>query len=478
MSRRRDDDEAEEIVNPRLAFAMRHARPLSSSRPGDWGEIDAALLEEMRLPVPAFPLELLPPFWRDWVHDTARSTGAAADYVVLSLLAAVAGLCGAGARVRLGPRWHEPLVLWQAMVGPPSSGKSPAIAPMRELLAALDAEHTEDKRVPVVSETSLSAVADAVAANPRGVVLWRDDGADWLAGLADATRGHWLQAWSAQLLSLGARRVDRFAVSLLLAFAPDRLGEIMASEELAGRFLFAWPMLAPRSSLVGCKPARDSDALANLRRIARKAGTPADPLELIVDERGLKAFDAFLPRLHAAQCEADGVEAAWLGKGHGTVARIAGVLALLAWSESGAPGAPGHIGTEEMDGAARLWSDYFRPHARALLHHATPGKRERQMRQVVRWLRQQGLSDVSREDVRREALQRTVDASEAEQVLYRLRDAGVVQRIDYDLPSRGGRPPNRWWVNPALITRGSGGNGGNGGNYPARAAASAVVACK
>lgn len=463
MSRRRNDDEAEEITNPSLAFAMRHMRSPSSSPPDNWGEIDAALLEETRLPVPAFPLDLLAPFWRDWARDTARSTGAAADYVLQSLLAAVAGLCGAGASVRLGPRWHEPLVLWQALVGPPSSGKSPAIAPMRELLAALEAEQAEDKRVFVVSETSLSAVADAVVANPRGVVLWGDN-ADWLAGLADAPRGHWLQAWSAQPLSLGARRVDRFAVSLLLAFAPERLGEMMASEELAGRFLFAWPVLAPRGPLAGCKPARDGDALANLRRIARKAGTPADPLELIVDERGLKAFDAFLPRLHAAQCEADGAEAAWLGKGHGTVARLAGVLALLAWSESGAPGAPGHIGAEEMDRAVLLWSDYFRPHACALFHHTLPGKRERQMRQVVRWLRQQGLSDVSREDVRREALQRTVDASEAEQVLYRLRDAGVVQRIDYDLPSRGGRPPNRWWVNPALITKGSGGNGGNGGN--------------
>lgn len=462
MSRSTSDDEEEEIANPRLAFALRHARPPSSSPPADWGEIDAALLEDTRLPVPAFPLDLLPPFWRDWVRDTARSTGAAPDYVVLSLLAAVAGLCGAGASVRLGPRWHEPLVLWQALVGPPSSGKSPAIAPMRELLATLEAEQGEDKRVSVVDETSLSAVADAVAANPRGVVLWRDDGADWLAGLADAARGHWLQAWSAQPLSLGARRLERFAASLLLAFAPERLGELMASEELAGRFLFAWPALAPRGPLVGCKAARDGDALANLRRIARKAGTPADPLELIVDERGLKAFDAVLPRLHAEQCEADGAEAAWLGKGHGTVARLAGVLALLAWSESGAPGLPGHIGAEEMERAARLWSDYFRPHARALFHRVAPSARDRQMRQVVRWLKTSGQTEVSREEVRREALQRSVNASDAEQVLYRLRDAGIVQRIDYDSLSRG-RPPNRWWVNPALITRGSGGNAANAG---------------
>jgi hypothetical protein len=142
------------------------------------------------------------------------------------------------------------------------------------------------------------------------------------------------------------------------------------------------------------------------------------------------------------------------------------VLALLAWSESGAPSAPGHIGAEEMDGAARLWSDYFRPHACALFHHAMPGKHERQMRQVARWLKTSGKTDVSREEVRREALHSSVNAGDAEQLLYRLRDAGVVQRINYDSLSRG-RPPNRWWVNPALIARGSGGNSYNSGKYPA-----------
>ena len=166
----------DEFVKKSLAFALRHARPRSSAR--DWDEIDTALLEETRLPVPAFPLDLLPPFWRAWVADTARSTGAAADYVVQSLLAAVSGLGGAGVGVRIGPRWCEPLILWQALVGPPSSGKSPAIAPMRELLSTLDAETGDDKRVTALSEASLSAVADAVAANACGVVLWRDDSAE------------------------------------------------------------------------------------------------------------------------------------------------------------------------------------------------------------------------------------------------------------------------------------------------------------
>jgi hypothetical protein len=80
-----------------------------------------------------------------------------------------------------------------------------------------------------------------------------------------------------------------------------------------------------------------------------------------------------------------------------------------------------------------------------------PSARDRQLRQIVRWLRQHRPEDVSREEIRCAALHHSVSASDAEQLLYCLRDAGIVQRIDYDSLSKG-RPPNRWWVNPALIT--------------------------
>ena len=51
-----------------------------------------------------------------------------------------AGLCGAGLVVRITPVWSEPLVLWQAVVGEASSGKSSALAPMRRLLGVIEAE--------------------------------------------------------------------------------------------------------------------------------------------------------------------------------------------------------------------------------------------------------------------------------------------------------------------------------------------------
>src|SRR5262249_11194818 len=62
------------------------------------------------------------------------------DYVVQSLLAAVAALWGAGVLVRVTPAWSEPLVLWQALVGPSSSGKSPALESVRALMGALEPE--------------------------------------------------------------------------------------------------------------------------------------------------------------------------------------------------------------------------------------------------------------------------------------------------------------------------------------------------
>jgi hypothetical protein len=100
-----------------------------------------------------------------------------------------------------------------------------------------------------------------------------------------------------------------------------------------------------------------------------------------------------------------------------------------------------------------------------VLHHATPDDVEHKARQVVRWLKARGLGNVSREDVRREALSRSVNAARTDQILHRLQAAGIVHQVHYSIPAHGGRPPNRWEVNPRLIANLSGGNGGNAGNH-------------
>ena len=96
-------------------------------------------------------------------------------------------------------------------------------------------------------------------------------------------RAPWLPAWSAQTVSFGQgkcqRRIDRFAISLLLACQPHHLADLLAEDqEFASRFLFAWPDPPPHCALADCRPA------APLVNRALHALRATDPSALIPRE--------------------------------------------------------------------------------------------------------------------------------------------------------------------------------------------------
>ena len=111
-----------------------------------WGEIDPSLLESGREDIPVFPVHVLPTAWAQWVSDTAESTGAPIDYVAQGLLASVAAVTGAGIEAEVNLGWREPVVLWSALVGVPSSGKSPALAAARRLIEPIELEQARSRR--------------------------------------------------------------------------------------------------------------------------------------------------------------------------------------------------------------------------------------------------------------------------------------------------------------------------------------------
>jgi hypothetical protein len=431
--------------------------PVESDGTSDWPGIEGAMLSEKTFAVPGFPLDALPAPWRTWITDTATSVNVPIDYVAQAVLAAVAGVCGAGVRVSVSPVWSSPLLLWLAVVGAPSSGKSPALASVRRLLRVLESEETPprpvaetiDPGVPdwrkprpprIVAGGSLEAVLDAVRANERGVILWRDEPEGCFAPL---------------LAGSAVRQLDPYPVSILGALEPDRLAGTLQRGQatVAARFLYALPAPPPFQPLAERKRARDDDALALLRAIRGKAGTMGTPLHIPVDDDGLAALDRFLGNLHGELRDAEGLEAAWLGKGRGVVARLAGVLHMLDWSarQSSDPSAELlDIGRDAMERAIALWSGYYRAHAKAFFDQMAPSDLDSRARRVVRWLKSCGLDEVSREDVRRTALGQTVNASEADRVLARLTEGGVLRAIAIEQPAQRGRPALRWEVNPAL----------------------------
>ena len=206
------------------------AFPTFTAASAEWPAPDPSLLDDGRPVVPAFPLDTVPQPWREWVSDTAGGAGAPVDYVAQAVPGAVAGLCGAGVKACVTPSWSEPLVLWQALVGAPSAGKTPALDAIDRPLASVEKLLQRDsaagasplQAVPsgkacpeqgrrvVVHDPALAALMRSVTARPPGVLLWRDEPTPWLYAFArEASRGKprgpFVDAWSAASVLPGER---------------------------------------------------------------------------------------------------------------------------------------------------------------------------------------------------------------------------------------------------------------------------------
>ena len=415
----------------------------SPKDPLDLGPIDGDLLDERRASVPAFPLDLLPQPWRDWAREAARSADAPVDYVAQALLATVAGVSGTDVWVVVTPTWIEQLQLWLAVVGAPSTGKSPALAIVRRMLFGLEHERIEGLDRPprhiAISDNSLQAVVEMLDGTWHGKLLWRDGAEGCFTPLKGMDT---------------ARQLGTLDVSILGSIEPDGVAPALqrGGDGLAARFLYAWPHAAPFCPLAERKRPDNSEVLMGpLRRLLRLVATSRERRCLLLfDEPAERAFNAFLAGLHAEVQRAEGLEAAWLGKGRGAVACLAATFALMKWSVAESVDPPRTIDAHSVEHAVSLWSDYYRPHANAFLQRAAPTNIEGQVRRVVHWLRADGRASVSRKDVRRTALAQTVNAREADRVLARLVEAGALRAVAAEKRPQGGRPALRWEVNPHL----------------------------
>ncbi len=268
------------------------AKPTSAGAPAGWPAPDPSLLEDGRPVVPAFPLDALPQPWREWVSDTACGAGAPVDYVAQAVLGAVAGLCGAGVKACVTQSWSEPLVLWQALVGAPSAGKTPALDAIGRPLASVEkllqrdagggaspvqalASPVQGGRI-VVRDAALAALTRSVAARPPGVLLWRDEPTPWLYALAretrhDRPRGPFIDAWSAG---------SNLPVSVLCSLHPDGLAEALEGTPDGWPRAFSSPGPAHRHSAAFRRQAaarrRGGDDAASHWRRGRHARPAAD----------------------------------------------------------------------------------------------------------------------------------------------------------------------------------------------------------
>ncbi len=155
-------------------------------------------------PVEPFPLDVLPCPARDLATAAAVSIGCPIDFPAVAILAAASGLIGHSASLLIKPGYFESASLYMALVGTPSSGKSPALraalAPVWSVASMLDqASRTEmdasnkaaskdqgekpTLRRIVTTDPTTEALGPILARNPRGLIVAPDEMTMWVMSM-------------------------------------------------------------------------------------------------------------------------------------------------------------------------------------------------------------------------------------------------------------------------------------------------------
>lgn len=251
-----------------------------------------------------FPVDVIPEPLRTFIRKAAAAIGVDPAYIALPLLASLATAIGTTRRLNLKQAWHEPSVVWAAIIGDSGQLKSPAMdlgtealceeqraaretytkrkqeyeknteAYDRELKCwqkrqreSSDADLSDEKpQQPVeptlerlyVDEITIEALCELLVHNPRGVLRIDDELSAWFGsfgvynkGLAK-DRSAYLKMHGARSLDIDRktapvkyRHVPYAAVSIIGAIQPgtlrDALGRDNFQNGLAARLLFAMP---------------------------------------------------------------------------------------------------------------------------------------------------------------------------------------------------------------------------------------------
>jgi len=218
------------------------------------------------------------------------------------------------------------------------------------------------------------------------------------------------------------------------------------------RVLFGWPEEPAFARLPNDVTEIEPEFKLALRRLIELPDMDGDtfaPRHIPLSAEALEGFEQFRQFLHDGKGALDGREREWWAKGATHVLRLAGTLCYLDWAMEGGV-EPTAVTAAFMSSAIRLWREYFWPHSRAALRQVGLSDRHVNARRALRWMQANDKAEVSREDIRREALSQKLNAKETEDLLVSLAEAGWLSKVDQKEPGKKGRPAQRWRVNPIL----------------------------
>lgn len=481
---------------------------------GDWGLPDGSLLHDGLAAAPDLPLPLLRS-WGPWIANYAAMMSAPQGYAFAAVLGASAAAIGAARMVEGRPGWRVFPALWVLLVGPPSALKTPILSPTLAMLKTIerdeavgfaatrrdfetkleaskaqlgawaskvkaavsagnlaplkpsDADAPDEPKPPriVANDATIEAMAPLLKANPRGILLARDELAGFIGNIGkyggDGDAAFWLErfdgeAFSTDRVKTGHVQADVGLVSILGGIQPERLQEVLlsrADDGFTSRFIMIYPEPVPR---VWITPVANMDtlkrALTRLRALVPNTDEAGQmsPVVIPLNREAQKLFAEWWVENGAAGIASVGYRAGMLGKAGGLVLRLSLILELLEWAASeGAE--PTCISHTSVAAAIGLFEDYILPSTCRALGGAGRDQGEAAAAGLLKQIRHRGARSVNAKEIYRSwSLPGLTSAKPVSAALEALSEAGWVRRGRDEAQSKNGRPPNDWAVNPLL----------------------------
>jgi hypothetical protein len=329
-------------------------------------------------------------------------------------------------------------------------------------------EQFEEPRL-FVSNATIEKLAVLLLARPQGMLLIADE----LAGLflntsrysGGTDREFWLEAWNGnhyrvERLNRPPVGVRHLLVGLTGGFQPDKLDSSLEGDAdgIYARVLFSWPTEAPYRPLTDTVEEIEPEfenALTKLIDLAEFEEGKLVIRYVALGPDGREVFEEFRRLMYKKKDGLDGREREWWAKAPAHVLRLAGTLAYLDWAletiGTTTP-EPKMIDASFVASAVRLVTEYFWPHARAALRQIGLTESNAKARKVLRWVRAERRGQVSIEDVRRDALQQSLNAEATAKLVEALVQAGWLRKAPIEKSDRG-RHAHRLGRQSALMGR-------------------------
>ena len=450
-----------------------------------------------------FPVDVLPEPIRGFVSAGARAIGCDPSYLALPLLAAIAAVIGNTRRLELKRGWSASPILWGAIVGESGTAKTPAfklvMRPIRERqrkaldrymeamkefeieFARWEKDYAAWKRSKnatgdpptrpdppqavrfVVSDTTVEALAPILLANPRGLLLARDELAGWIGsfdryaakGKGGADAANWLSMFNAESIIVDRKtgiprtiHVPQAAVCVSGGIQPVILQRALSIEHresgLAARLLLTCPpRRAKQWTEANIDPGAEAELVHLFDRLYELAGTVGDdgdarPVLVRLSGDAKTAWKAYYNAHNVEQADLTGDMAAAWSKLEEYAARLALVIHFTRWAANDPNLADSDIVDAASMNAGIALAKWFKHEALRVYAMLDESDTERDERRLLDWIGRKGAPVTAREV--QQGCRWLKDPGTAEAALDELEKTGRGTWQDAPPSAKGGRP--------------------------------------